>query len=158
MRLPKTDDRVPWDDYFMNIAREVATRATCCRKKVGAVFVRDRNILCTGYNGSPIGQPHCTDEDVGCEMEDGHCVRTVHAEINAVAQAAKNGVSISGSTIYTTASPCYPCSKVLVNAGVKKIVFGERYRQDERCERLFSHAGIVDEYLEFLHQAAPSRS
>lgn len=143
-----SDERVPWDAYFMNIAHEVSSRATCCRKKVGAVFVRDRNILCTGYNGSPISQPHCTDEGVGCEMEDGHCVRTVHAEINAVAQAAKNGVSIAGSTIYTTASPCYPCSKVLVNAGVKKIVFGEQYRKDERCGKLFSQAGVEVSFLE----------
>ena len=139
--------RPDWDEYFMGIATQVASRATCLRKKVGSVLARDRTVLSCGYNGSPIGQPHCTDDGVGCEMEDGHCVRTVHAEINTVSQAARNGVSISGATIYTTASPCYPCSKVLVNAGVKRVVFGEQYRKDERCDKLFSQAGIEVSFL-----------
>lgn len=130
------------DEYFMSLAHAVAQRATCCRKKVGAIIVKDKSVLSTGYNGSPRGQPHCTDEGVGCEMEDGHCVRTVHAENNAVVQAAKHGVRIEGATIYTTASPCYLCAKMLVNAGITKIVFGEFYRPDERCQALFQSAGI----------------
>ncbi len=110
----------------MNIAREVATRATCDRKHVGAVIVRERSILATGYNGSLRGLAHCDDE--GHLMEDGHCVRTVHAEANAIVQAARNGVRIEGSTIYVTASPCWGCFRLIVNAGIVRIVFGEFYR------------------------------
>src|SRR6185312_9890322 len=99
--------RASWDEYFMQIARDVATRATCDRKHVGAVIVRDKCILATGYNGSIRGLPHC-DED-GHLMEDGHCVRTIHAEANAIIQAARNGVRIEGATVYVTASPCWGC-------------------------------------------------
>lgn len=137
--------RPSWDEYFIGIATQVALRATCLRKKVGAVLVRDHVALSCGYNGSPAGQPHCL--DAGCEMEAGRCVRSVHAEINAVAQAAKNGTSILGATIYTTASPCYACAKVLVNAGVRRVVFGEAYRKDGRCDDLFARAGIEVVFL-----------
>ena len=98
--------RVDWHTYFMNIARQAATRSTCDRKHVGAVIVRDKTILSTGYNGSIRGMPHC--DDVGHLMENGHCVATVHAEANAIIQAAKNGVRIDGAELYTTASPCWP--------------------------------------------------
>ena len=120
-------DRVDWNRYFMNIASEVARRATCPRKHVGAVIVRDRRILSTGYNGSLRGLPHC--DEVGCLMEDGHCIATVHAEANAILQAAMNGVSIEGGEIYTTASPCWPCFKLIANAGLAAISFGEFYRE-----------------------------
>lgn len=129
--------RVSWDQYFMNIAKEVSTRSTCDSKHVGAVIVRDRIILSTGYNGSVRGLDHC--DDVGHLMEDGHCVRTLHAEANAIIQAAKHGVSINQSMIYVTASPCWPCFKSLANAGVTRIVFGEFYRDSrifETAERL----------------------
>ena len=128
------DLRASWDEYFMNIARMVATRATCDRKHVGAVLVRDRTLLSTGYNGSIRGLGHCSEE--GHMMEEGHCVRTVHAEANAIIQAAKNGVAIDGATIYTTASPCWPCFKLVANSGTRRIVFGEFYRD----ERIFEHA------------------
>jgi dCMP deaminase len=121
--------RKDWNSYFMDIARMVATRATCDRKHVGAVIVRDRSILSTGYNGALQGQPHC--DEIGHMMEDGHCVRTNHAEANAIIQAAKHGVSIDGGTIYTTASPCWPCFRLIAGSGLKCIVFGELYR-DER--------------------------
>lgn len=121
--------RPSWEEYFLWIAKVAATRATCPRKHVGAVIVRDKNILGTGYNGSMPGKPHC--EDVGCLMEDNHCVRTVHAEANAVAQAARNGVPVDGATCYTTASPCFPCLKLLASAGIRKIVFSEEYRMDD---------------------------
>jgi dCMP deaminase len=110
----------------MDIARQVATRATCDRKHVGAVLVRDRTILSTGYNGSIRGMPHC--DEVGHMMENGHCVATVHAEANAILQAAKNGVRIDGATLYTTASPCWPCFKLIANSGCVRIVYGEFYR------------------------------
>jgi dCMP deaminase len=118
--------RSSWDQYFMDIARQVATRATCDRKHVGAVVVRDRTILSTGYNGSIRGLPHC--DEVGHMMENGHCVATVHAEANAILQAAKNGVRIDGATLYTTASPCWPCFKLIANSGCVRIVYGEFYR------------------------------
>jgi dCMP deaminase len=120
--------RPSWDSYFLEIARVVSTRGTCNRKRVGAVIVRDRRILATGYNGSVRGLPHC--DDVGHEMEESHCVRVVHAECNAIAQAARNGVAIFGSTIYVTASPCYPCFKLIANAGITEIHFAEFYRDD----------------------------
>jgi dCMP deaminase len=126
--------RDSWDDYFMNIALQVATRATCDRKHVGAVLVRDKTILSTGYNGSIRGLPHC--DEVGHMMENGHCVATVHAEANAIIQAARNGVRIEGATIYTTASPCWPCFKLIANSGCVKIVFGEFYRD----QRVFEYA------------------
>jgi dCMP deaminase len=131
--------RASWDEYFMNIAAEVATRATCDRKHVGAVIVRDRSILATGYNGSIAGLPHCDEE--GHLMEDGHCVRTIHAETNAVIQAARNGVRIEGAGIYVTASPCFGCFKVIANAGVRRIVYGEFYR-DERIFDFSRRLGI----------------
>ena len=118
----------------MNIARQVATRATCDRKHVGAVLVRDKTILSTGYNGSIRGLPHC--DEVGHMMENGHCVATVHAEANAIIQAARNGVRIDGAIIYTTASPCWPCFKLIANSGCVKIVFGEFYRD----QRIFEYA------------------
>ena len=125
--------RLSWKDYFMNIAREVATRSTCDRKHVGAVIVREKTILSTGYNGSIKGLPHC--DDVGCEMVDGHCVRTTHAEANAIVQAAKNGIQINQSEIYVTASPCYDCFKLIANAGIKVIYYDEFYRDKRIIEK-----------------------
>lgn len=110
----------------MNIARAVATRSTCDRKHVGAVIVRDKSILATGYNGSIRGLPHCDDE--GHLMEDGHCVRTVHAEANAIVQAARHGMRIEGATIYVTASPCWGCFRLIANGGLVRVVYGEFYR------------------------------
>jgi dCMP deaminase len=131
--------RVDWHTYFMNIAHQAATRSTCPRKHVGAVIVRDKTILSTGYNGSLPGLPHC--EEVGCMMEDGHCVATVHAEANAILQAAKNGVMIAGGELYTTASPCWNCFKLIATAGVKRIYYGEFYR-DKRSLEIARDAGV----------------
>ena len=132
--------RSDWDAYFMDIARVVASRATCDRKHVGAVLVRERTILSTGYNGSIRGLPHC--DEVGHMMENGHCVATIHAEANALLQAARNGVRIEGADIYTTASPCWPCFKLIANAGLGRIVYGEFYR-DERIFDYSAKLGIV---------------
>ena len=136
--------RLNWDEYFMRLAEVVATRATCNRKHVGAVVVRDRTVLATGYNGSVRGLEHC--DDAGHEMNEGHCVRTVHAESNAVAQAAKNGVALDGATIYVTASPCYICFKLLANSGIKEIVFGEVYRDSDFSVQA-AQAGMMYRYL-----------
>ena len=127
-------ERVSWGTYFMNIAKEVATRSTCDRKYIGAVIVREKTILSTGYNGSIKGLPHC--DEAGHEMVDDHCIRTTHAEANAIVQAAKNGVEINKSDIYVTASPCYNCFKLIANAGIKTIYYGEFYRED----RILEHA------------------
>ena len=121
--------RVGWHRYFMNIATQVASRSTYPREHVGAVIVRDRTILSTGYNGSIRGLPHC--EDVGCMMEDGHCVATVHAEANAILQAARNGVGVAGAELYTTASPCWPCFKLIANSGIRRVYYGEFYRDEK---------------------------
>jgi dCMP deaminase len=131
--------RSSWDEYFMAIARVVSTRSTCDRKHVGAVIVRDKLLLATGYNGSIRGLPHC--DDVGHLMEEGHCIRTVHAEANAIAQAARNGVRLEGGDIYVTASPCFNCFKLIANSGLKRIVFGEFYR-DERIFELSHQLGL----------------
>ena len=127
----------------MNIARVVSSRSTCDRKFVGAVIVRDKTILSTGYNGSIRGMPHCS--EVGHMMEEGHCVATIHAESNAILQAAKNGVSIDESSIYVTASPCWNCFKQVANSGIRRIVYGEFYRDN----RIFDVAKQLN--IELLH-------
>ena len=131
--------RIDWATYFMNIAKEVSSRSTCDRKHVGAVIVRDKTILSTGYNGSIKGLQHC--DEIGHEMVDGHCLRTTHAEANAIVQAAKNGVSINNAEIYVTASPCYNCFKLIANSGIKTIYYDEFYRDDRIIKRA-DEAGI----------------
>jgi len=127
--------RPTWDQYFLTITRQVAERSTCLRAQVGAVIVRDKNILATGYNGSPAGLPHCL--DVGCliyrsttpsgEVEE-NCFRCIHAEINAIAQAAKNGAGIRDAGIYIKHTPCIHCFKVLINTGIKRIFYEKPYK------------------------------
>ena len=134
-------NRLGWNQYFMQICAVVARRSTCTRAAVGAVIVRDRIILATGYNGSPSGMPHCT--EAGClvyssttpdgETEE-NCFRTIHAEINAIAQAAKTGVSILGSDIYITHSPCIQCLKVLINTGIGRVFYGKPYKLDRTAD------------------------
>jgi dCMP deaminase len=138
--------RLSWDEYFMTIGYQVATRATCDRKHVGAVVVREKTILSTGYNGSIRGLGHCDEE--GHLMDNGHCVRTVHAEANAIAQAARVGVAINDSSIYVTASPCWICFRLIANAGISRIVFGEFYR-DQRIYEFSQLCGI--ELVDFSH-------
>ncbi|MFX1515920.1 MAG: cytidine/deoxycytidylate deaminase family protein [Promethearchaeota archaeon] len=136
--------RTSWEHYFMKIAHQVATRSTCDRKHIGAVIVRDKTILSTGYNGSIRKLPHC--DEVGHLMEDEHCVRTVHAEANAIAQAARNGINVNQAEIYITASPCWTCFKLLANSGIIKVVFGEFYRD----ERIFEAAKLAKIELKHL--------
>lgn len=136
--------RVDWHEYFMKIAEQVATRSTCDRKNVGAVIVRDKTILSTGYNGSLRGAPHC--DEAGHDMENGHCVRTVHAEANAIAQAAKNGVRIDEAEMYVTASPCLTCFKLVANAGIRTIYYKEFYR-DNRITEYAKQANVELVYM-----------
>jgi len=120
--------RYDWDEYFLKITDVVATRSTCNRKSVGAVLVRDKTILSTGYNGAARGLPHC--DEIGHMIEDGHCIRVIHAEMNSILQAAKNGIVVDKATCYVNVSPCWNCFKSLVNAGITRIVYKEFYKDD----------------------------
>lgn len=132
--------RPDWDSYFMKIASAVSERSTCDRAAVGCVLVREKRILTTGFNGSPGGQPHC--DEVGHLMVDGHCVRTIHAEMNAIIQAALHGVSTRGATCYVTHFPCINCTKALINAGIVRLVYSVAYRQDENALEFLRVAGV----------------
>ncbi|MFQ5963963.1 MAG: cytidine/deoxycytidylate deaminase family protein [Candidatus Scalinduaceae bacterium] len=147
------DERPSWDDYFMEVANAISKRATCDRGKSGCVIARDRQLIVSGYVGSPIGFPHC--DDVGHQVkqlthENGdvteHCMRTVHAEQNAICQAAKIGISISGATIYTRMTPCRTCAMLLINCGIKRVVCERKYRHGGESEKMFKEAGIEMEY------------
>lgn len=130
------------DRYLMNMAFVAANRGTCRRKQVGAVIAQAGQVVATGYNGSVRGSPHCTDDGVDCMIEHGHCVRTTHAEANAIVSAARNGVSILGATLYTTASPCWLCAKLIFNSGISRVVYAELYRNDMRVQEAARLAGI----------------
>ncbi len=140
------------DEYFMEIAKVVAKRSTCLRQNVGAVIVKDKRILSTGYNGAPMGLPHCL--DIGCLREElnvpsgerHELCRAVHAEQNAIIQAAVHGVSIKGATLYTTHQPCIMCAKMIINAGIVRVVYGKRYA-DERGLEFLKEAGIKIDYM-----------
>ena len=130
----------------MAIARAVATRATCSRASVGAVIVKDKRILTTGYNGAPVGLRHCDHTDGG-DMLHGHCARSTHAEQNAIVQASRHGVAIAGSTLYCTAHACLTCAKLLINAGITRVVYEDPY-PDELAIELFREAGTQVERFE----------
>ena len=132
--------RASWDDYFLGMARQAATRATCDRRHVGCVLVRDKAVLATGYNGSLRGLDHC--DSVGHLMEEGHCVRVIHAEGNALMQAARNGIRIEGATAYVTDFPCWPCFHLLAQAGIVAIAYGAPYRPDPKVADAASRLDI----------------
>jgi dCMP deaminase len=133
--------RKDWDHYFITLAEHAATRATCSRAHVGCVLVRNRDVLATGYNGSLSGIPHC--DDVGHDMQEGHCVTTVHAEANALCMAARNGHSTLSAEAYLTHYPCWTCFKLLVQAGIVRIVYGQKYGVDSRVEAVAKQLGIA---------------
>lgn len=146
--------RPSWDEYFMEIAHTVSKRATCDRGRSGCVIVRDRQILVTGYVGSPIGMPHC--DDVGHQMkqmvhEDGsvtnHCVRTVHAEQNAICQAAKLGISLLNGTLYCRMTPCRVCAMLIINCGITRVVCEKKYHAGGESEEMFRMAGVKLEFF-----------
>jgi len=141
--------RPSWDEYFMEIAHTVSKRATCDRGRSGCVIVKDKQILVSGYVGSPNGLPHC--DDVGHQMkkmlhEDGsiseHCVRTVHAEQNAICQAAKRGIALEGSTLYCRMTPCRVCAMLIINCGIKRVVCEKKYHAGAESEEMFAKAGV----------------
>ena len=137
-------DRPTWDEYFIDITLAVARRSTCQRAQVGAVIVKDKRILTTGYNGAPKGLPHCL--EIGCEIVDGHCVRTLHAEQNAIIQAALHGVSLEGGTIYTTHQPCHTCAKMIINAGIVRVVYAGDYPDTIAMQYLILAGVRVDHF------------
>jgi dCMP deaminase len=145
--------RPSWDDYFMEVMNAIAKRATCGRGRSGCVIARDNQVLVTGYVGSPMGLPHC--DDVGHQFkkvqhEDGsvteHCVRTVHAEQNAICQAAKQGVPIKGATLYCRMTPCRVCAMLIINCGIVRVVCERRYHAGVESEEMFREAGVALEY------------
>lgn len=146
-------DRPSWDDYFMTIAHQVASRTTCVRRAVGAVVVKDKRILATGYNGVPTGIKHCDHE--GCLRQDlnvpsgqrHEICRGLHAEQNAIIQAAKSGTNLDGAIIYCTTQPCVVCAKMLINTGIKEIIYTNPY-PDDLAMNMLKEAGIMLRVLE----------
>ena len=147
--------RPTWDEYFMELANTASKRATCDRGRSGCVIVKDRQLLVTGYVGAPSGLPHC--DEVGHLFrktieEDGrvttHCVRTVHAEQNAICQAARRGISLDGATLYCRMTPCRTCAMLIINCGIKRVVCERKYHAGKESEELFAQAGVQ---IEFFH-------
>ncbi len=136
-----TNERIPWNQYFMAQSVLLSLRSTCARLSVGATIVRDKRIIAGGYNGSVSGDVHCIDE--GCYIVDGHCVRTIHAEMNAILQCAKFGIPTEGAEIYVTHFPCLQCTKMLLQAGIKKIHYLTDYRNDEYALKLIQTVGAT---------------
>ncbi len=141
--------RPSWDDYFFEVCQAIAKRATCDRGRSGCVIVKDKQILATGYVGAPAGLPHC--DEVGHLLkqvthEDGsvssHCMRTVHAEQNAICQAAKFGVALNGATLYCSMTPCRSCAMMIINIGICRVVADKRYQRGRETEQMFAEAGV----------------
>ena len=133
--------RISWDEYFMAQSHLLSLRSTCSRLSVGATIVKDKRIVSVGYNGSIKGDEHCI--DVGCKVVEGHCVRTIHAEINAILQCSKFGVGTEGATIYVTHFPCLNCTKSIIQAGIKEICYANDYRNNEYARELLEKSGVV---------------
>jgi len=141
--------RPTWDEYFIKIVDLIGSRGSCDRGRAGCVITRDRRIISTGYVGSPVGLAHC--DEAGHEMHtvthaDGetsrHCIRTTHAEQNAICEAARMGISIDNGTLYCKMTPCYTCAKMIINAGIKRVVCAQDYHASERSKEIFIEAGI----------------
>lgn len=141
----KKDKRIPWNQYFMLQAILLSMRSTCERLSVGAIIVRDNRIIAGGYNGAVSGDDHCI--DVGCYIRDGHCMRTIHAEMNAVLQCAKFGIPTADAEIYVTDFPCLQCTKSLLQAGIKKIHYLRSYNNDEYAIRLLERKHVAVEQV-----------
>lgn len=133
-------ERITWNQFFMAQSHLLALRSTCTRLAVGSTIVRDKRIIAGGYNGSISGDDHCIDK--GCYVVDNHCVRTVHAETNALLQCAKYGTPTNGADIYVTHFPCLPCSKTIIQAGIKNLYYAKDYKNNKYAEELFEQAGV----------------
>lgn len=164
MNSKHNQTRPSWDEYFMNITKVVGTRGTCDRGRVGSIIIKDKKIISTGYVGAPAGCKHC--DEVDHEMHtvdygDGdvhkHCVRTAHAETNAIIQAARFGISTDGGTLYCTMVPCYACAKNIINAGIKRVVCEKDYHGGKRSKEIFTEAGVElvllsEEIMQYANQ------
>lgn len=140
-----TDKRIPWNQYFMLQAVLLSLRSTCERLSVGAILVRDKRVIAGGYNGAVSGDDHCI--NVGCYVVDGHCLRTIHAEMNAVLQCSKFGIPTDGAEIYVTDFPCLQCTKSLLQAGIKKIYYMRNYHNDDYAIRLLKRKKVAVEQV-----------
>jgi dCMP deaminase len=141
--------RPSWDEYFLKIVELIGSRGTCDRGRSGCVIAKEKRILSTGYVGSPIGAKHC--DSIGHEMhtvkhadgrETRHCIRTSHAELNAIANAARFGISLDGATLYCHMTPCYTCAKIIINSGIKRVVCNLDYHDGERSKKIFKETKI----------------
>ncbi|SET61907.1 dCMP deaminase [Oceanobacillus limi] len=148
-------ERISWDQYFMAQSHLLSLRSTCTRLMVGATIVRDKRIIAGGYNGSVSGGVHCVDE--GCYVIDGHCVRTVHAEANALLQCAKFGVPTENADIYVTHFPCLQCSKQLIQSGIRTVFYAEDYKNHPYAEQLFREAGVETKKVELTYLAVDTK-
>ncbi|GEK33312.1 ComE operon protein 2 [Kurthia sibirica] len=140
-------ERITWNQFFMAQSHLLALRSTCTRLSVGATIVRDKRIIAGGYNGSISGDDHCIDK--GCYVVDNHCVRTVHAETNALLQCAKYGTPTNGADLYVTHFPCLPCSKTIIQAGIKNLYYAKDYKNNEYAVELFKQADVHIEHIPF---------
>jgi len=138
-------ERMDWHSFFASQARVMAARSTCTRLQVGCVIVRDKRIIASGYNGSIHGDEHCV--DVGCKVVDGHCVRVIHAEQNALLQCARFGIAAEGADLYVTHTPCLTCTKSLIQAGIRRVFYEFEYRPDPYALELLSKAGVIVEQV-----------
>ena len=153
MKKKKDFKRISWDEYFLNLMEVVGTRGTCDRGRSGCAIVKDKRIITTGYVGSPINTAHC--DDVGHEMhvvtengkESQHCIRTTHAEQNAIVNAARFGSALDGATLYCHMTPCYICAKMIINAGIKRVVCNKDYHKGSRSKEIFKEACVTYELL-----------
>ncbi|QTM99889.1 ComE operon protein 2 [Sediminibacillus dalangtanensis] len=148
-------ERISWNQYFMAQSHLLALRSTCQRLMVGATIVRDKRIIAGGYNGSVSGSVHCIDE--GCYVIDGHCVRTVHAEINALLQCAKFGVATEGAELYVTHFPCLQCCKSIIQSGIRKVYYAADYKNHPYAIELFQDAGVQTEKVKLEEVAVDVR-
>ena len=139
--------RISWDEYVMAQSHLLSLRSTCSRLSVGATIVKDKRIVSGGYNGSIKGDEHCI--DVGCKVVEGHCVRTIHAEINAILQCSKFGVGTEGATIYVTHFPCLNCTKSIIQAGIKEICYANDYRNNEYAQELLEKSGVIVRKIDY---------
>ncbi|KXG11347.1 ComE operon protein 2 [Anoxybacillus rupiensis] len=140
-------ERITWDEYFMAQSHLLALRSTCTRLAVGATIVRDKRIIAGGYNGSIAGGAHCIDE--GCYVIDNHCVRTIHAEMNAIIQCAKFGVPTEGAEIYVTHFPCLHCCKAIIQSGIRAVYYATDYKNHPYALELFQQADLIVKHVPF---------
>jgi dCMP deaminase len=150
----KRVERITWDQYFMAQSHLLALRSTCTRLAVGATIVRDKRMIAGGYNGSIAGGAHCIDE--GCYVEDNHCVRTIHAEMNAILQCAKFGVSTEGAEIYVTHFPCLQCCKAIIQSGIRAVYYANDYKNHPFALQLFEQAGVKVQRVPFDVESIPT--